>query len=245
MSVTLNMKRHKKESKEAQLNLRGEIIPDKEKNQDRVMIICAHPDDEIFGVGGTIAAYSKRGVKVTTVILSYGELTHPWIKPEHSVKTRVKESRTAGHEVGSYETIFIGVKEGSFEKALQDKDIKRRMKGIILDRNPTKIFTHSISDPHHDHRACYKVAVEIVDELKLKIDIYSFEIWNFFTLHERSQPKLFVDITDTFKIKLSALKRFKSQKSSYWSLLPMVYFRAMLNGINSGTKYSEVFYKVR
>jgi len=212
---------------------------------EQVLIIGAHPDDEIFGLGGTIAAYSKKGIKVSTIILSYGELTHPWLKPEHSVKTRVRESRSAGKEVGTYETIFIGVKEGNFSEALEDKAIKNRLKHLIQDRKPSKIFTHSNNDPHHDHRAANKITLEIVDDLNQKIDVYSFDIWNPINFAERNLPKLFVDISATFKTKLKALRKFKSQKSSLWSLLPMVYFRALLNGLNSGTRFAEVFYKIR
>ena len=44
--------------------------------QDRILILAPHPDDEILGVGGTIAKYSKEGKNNYVVIFSYGEVSH-------------------------------------------------------------------------------------------------------------------------------------------------------------------------
>ena len=45
-----------------------------------MLVVCAHPDDNILGAGGTIAKYSSEGKKVITVIASYGESGNPWLK---------------------------------------------------------------------------------------------------------------------------------------------------------------------
>ena len=67
----------------------------------RLMIICAHPDDEIFGAGGTIAKYAAEGIEVITVIFSYGESSHPWLRKRFKVEVRKTESLKAGKAVGT------------------------------------------------------------------------------------------------------------------------------------------------
>jgi len=56
---------------------------------------------------------------------------------------------------------------------------------------------------------------------------------------------MYVDITDTFKLKLKALRCFKSQWMTMISLLWSVYFRAIINGLDARCKYAERFYKIR
>ena len=67
---------------------------------DRIVVLCAHPDDEIIGVGGTIARYSKEGKKIHILVFSYGEKSHPWMQEGVQRHTREKESRKASSMVG-------------------------------------------------------------------------------------------------------------------------------------------------
>ncbi len=214
------------------------------KEPENILVICAHPDDEIFGVAGTVAKYAKQGKQVTCIIFSYGEQSHPWIKRVIQVTTRVKESKEAGEIAGYKETYFIGLKEGSFPEQFRRRRMGSRLKKIILEKKPTKIFTHGSDDPHPDHRAVLDLILDVLNKSKYECEVYSFDIWNL-SLRKNSAPKLVVDITDTFKIKTKALKVFKSQWISMVSLLPVVYIRAIYNGLNIGTLYAEVFYKVR
>jgi LmbE family N-acetylglucosaminyl deacetylase len=46
-----------------------------------VLVIVAHNDDHIIGAGGTLAKYAQEGKKVRTIIMSYGESSHPHLKP--------------------------------------------------------------------------------------------------------------------------------------------------------------------
>lgn len=214
------------------------------KEPENILVICAHPDDEIFGVGGTVAKYAKEGKNVSCLIFSYGEMSHPWIKRVVQITTRVKESKEAGEYVGFRDTFFIGLKEGNFPEQFKRKRIGSRLRRIILEKKPTKIFTHGSDDPLPDHRAVLELVLNVLDRVKYKCDVYSFDIWNF-ALRKNMAPRLVIDISGTFKTKVNALKIFKSQWVSLLSLMPMVYIRAIYNGLNIGTRYAEVFYKVR
>lgn len=213
-------------------------------SKEKILVICAHPDDEIIGAGGTIAKYSQEGRNVTVIIFSYGELSHPWIKKKVTIGTRVNESRTAGEIVGCKDTIFLGAKEGHFID--KRKTITKTIEKVINDLKPSKIFVHSFDDRlYADHKAVHEIVMSTIDRMDYKGNIYTFNIWNMVNSQERYCPKLMVDVSKTFKLKTKALGCFKSQKLAMLQLLPVVYLRAIRNGLYMGVKFAERFSKIR
>ncbi|MEM3374091.1 MAG: PIG-L deacetylase family protein [Candidatus Woesearchaeota archaeon] len=217
-----------------------------DNRKESILFLCAHNDDQIVGAGGTLAKYAKEGKKVITIIFSFGETSLPHLQEKISKKTRVLESKKAAKILGESEIYYLGLKEGNFKKEFQEKKIYEKIKKIIKKVKPSKIFTHSIDDPHPDHRATYEFIINLLDIMKYKCDVYSFNVWNLFiNFRNRDKPKLVVDISDTFDIKIKAFNEHKSQKAAILSLMWNIYLQAILNGINNGMKYAEVFYKVR
>jgi len=215
------------------------------KRKPYVLVFCAHSDDQIFGPGATLAKYSKEGKKIFTVVFSYGESALAWLKPEVAIKTRVQEAREADKFIGGSGVVFLGLKEGKFKEEGETKRIKSKIQRIILLKKPVKIFTHSIEDPHPDHRAVYNAVLEALDEIKYKCDVYSFDVWNPFLISRTRLPKLYEDVTNTFSKKVEALKLFKSQKISLLILFWSVYVRAVVHGFHIHKRFAERFFKVR
>ncbi|MBN1502472.1 PIG-L family deacetylase [Candidatus Woesearchaeota archaeon] len=214
--------------------------------KETVLCLCAHNDDHILGAGGTLAKYAKEGKHIIVVIFSYGELTHPHLKRKIIVETRVKEAKRAEKLLGTDELYFIGLKEGNFVKEINDKKILKKLINIIKERKPSKIFTHSRDDPHRDHKAVYNFTLNLVQKTNYKGDVFTFNVWNFFlNLRKGVLPKLVVDISDTFKAKIEALNKHKSQKLILMQFMWNVYLQAWLNGILHNMKYAEVFYKIK
>ena len=100
-------------------------------SRESVLVLCAHSDDQIFGVGGTLAKYAQEGKRIIIVVFSYGERSHPWLKKKVTVKMRVKESQEAGRIIGAEKTIFFGVQEGKFLEDIRERDIHDRVYRII------------------------------------------------------------------------------------------------------------------
>ncbi|MEM2139024.1 MAG: PIG-L family deacetylase [Candidatus Woesearchaeota archaeon] len=213
---------------------------------ESVLFLCAHNDDQIVGAGGTLAKYAKEGKKIYTIIFSFGETSLPHLQEKISKKTRVLESKKAAKILGETEIYYLGLKEGNFKKEIYEKKIYEKIKIIIKRIKPSKIFTHSIDDPHPDHRDTYNFTMNLLNIMNYKCDVYSFNVWNFFiNFRNRDKPKLVVDISDTFDIKIKAFKVHKSQKAAIISLMWNIYFQAFINGLNHNMKFAEIFYKVR
>ncbi|MBN2457965.1 PIG-L family deacetylase [Candidatus Woesearchaeota archaeon] len=217
----------------------------KQKEKEVILVICAHNDDHILGAGGTIAKYIKEGKDVIVVIFSYGETSHMWLKRKEAVKMRVKESHRADKIFGVNKTYYYGLAEGKFEEEFEKRDLNKRLNALIKILRPIKIFTHSLDDPHPDHRAVYNILNRTMDRTNYRCDVYSFDIWNPFNIRKRNSPKLVVDITDTYKLKIRAFSLHKSQWMTKIIMMPLTYIRAFANGLNSEVKYAEVFYKLR
>jgi len=213
--------------------------------QENILFFCAHNDDQIIGAGGTIAKYVKEGKSVTVIVFSYGEGSNPLIRREITVKTRVRESHQASRILGYEHDIYLGLREGHFIEDFRRKRLEQKIVKMIRSLNPKKIFTHSVDDPHPDHKAANAIVNNTVDRIKWHGEMYCFDVWNPFNVSESRFPRLIVDTSQTFNIKIRAMEAHKSQKLTKYTLSWNLYLKAFYNGLKNGVRYAEVFYKVR
>jgi LmbE family N-acetylglucosaminyl deacetylase len=209
-----------------------------------VLIFCAHNDDQIIGAGGTLINYVKKGMAFKTIIFAFGRSSHPHLKEDVIVKTRVEESLRSDNIMGGSGIAYLGLKEGKFPPEFKSKRIKEKIKWIIEKEKPVMVFTHSVDDPHPDHRAVHNLIKDIVEELPFHVPTYTFDVWNIWSVKRHQQPKMVVDITNSFQTKIKALEMHKSQKAAVWTLGWNIYLRAMTSGWDYGYKYAEVFYRI-
>lgn len=212
-----------------------------------IVVLVAHSDDEVIGCGGTIAHYAKKGYSVHTIICSFGEFSHPHLKPEVIKKTRVKEAKKADRILGGSGVSFLGLREGKFLE-----DAKGRVFDNLVERinelDPEKVFTHDSSDSHPDHRAVSELAAKL--RKKCSFELYSFHVWTIINRNQGKTPLLVVDISDEFSKKIKALHVFKSQINPFGAqqlnniLYLAVYVKAFLGGLKIGSRYAEVFHKL-
>jgi LmbE family N-acetylglucosaminyl deacetylase len=200
------------------------------------LVLVAHPDDEVIGLGGTIARIAKED-EVVVVIFSYGEKFPFWMKREEVIRRRVRESKRACEIIGAKEPIFLGLKD----LKLAQGESRRALLELMQRYSPRRIFFHSTYDAHPDHLAVNSIVNELLEELNFSPEIYTFEInlWNWWVLRE---PRVIFDISETFGKKLEALSQFKSQALLMALLKPLIILRAIYYGRKSGYKYGECFY---
>lgn len=212
---------------------------------ERILVIVAHSDDQMIGPGGTLKKYANEGKEIYTLIFSYGELSHPHFKKEVIQEIRVEESEKADRYIGGQGVKFLGLTEGKFQEEFKPKELEE----VILNVNPTKIFTHAEDENHPDHVVVNRLVLELYDKLrkedKLTCDVYAFDIWRLFQTKKRLSPKLVVDISDTFSNKVKAIEYFKSQKVALIMLKWSVYVKGFIIGLKHNIRFGEVFDKIR
>jgi bacillithiol biosynthesis deacetylase BshB2 len=137
------------------------------KQNRQVLAILAHPDDETFIFGGTIAHYTKQGVKVTVVSATKGEMGRrmgnpPFITRETMPIVREQELRDACRLLGAEEPLFLGIRDKTVE--FQDMALLvNRIAGLVRAYKPDVVLTfHPVWGGHADHCAIGQAAIDAV-----------------------------------------------------------------------------------
>ena len=213
------------------------------KGKNETIIVCsAHSDDFVLGAGGTIAQYTSEGKKVIVLVFSYGEKSHPWLKEDIVQKMRSKEAFEAS-KILQCKTIFFNLREFHF---LEDYDkIAEKMIQLFQEVKPSKIFTHSMEDPHPDHKAVYTITLEVFTRLgEIKPEVYTYSVWNPVSF-KTTYPALYIDISKTFSRKLKSLKTFRSQKIHIIYPLFLLLLRSIKEGLRIRKRFGEKFFRIR
>jgi N-acetylglucosamine malate deacetylase 1 len=193
-------------------------------NKKKILVVAAHPDDEILGCGGTIAKYIKQGAKVKTIILTKGISSR-----YEKITNKVKNIQSKLHKSSILANKAIGVKKISYydlsDNEFDNKSLLSLVK--ILEKEikkfkPNKIFTHFINDLNIDHQYTAKAVVTAArPEYQNSVsEIIFFEV-NSSTDYQinsngmQFEPNFFVDISKTLKNKKNALNFYKSEMKKY------------------------------
>lgn len=121
-----------------------------------IMTIFAHPDDEAFGVAGSLTKYSREGVATAVVAATRGEvgtIFNPAAATEENLpQVRERELRRACQIMGVREVRFLGYRDGDLENC-QFEEAVGKIVQVIRELKPTVIITFGPDGVtgHHDH----------------------------------------------------------------------------------------------
>ena len=203
----------------------------------RVLVISAHPDDSDFGASGTIAQWVKKGIEVAYVFCTNGDQggEESGFTKEEMPAIRQREQRAAGAAIGVSDITFLNYIDGNLEATLGlRKDIVRQIRISQPDRmvcqSPERNWDR-IGASHPDHLAAGEAAIQAVypdarnpfafTDLLYDEGLQPWrvkEIW----VSAFANPDHFVDITDTFDLKIKALQAHASQTGHNENLETMV-----------------------
>jgi bacillithiol biosynthesis deacetylase BshB2 len=139
-------------------------------HERHVLVSLAHPDDETFGCGGTLALYARAGVPITYICGTRGEMGRNMGRPVSATR----ESLPAIREQELRDALAIlGVKDlrllGIWDKLVEFQDpeaLALRIKAIIEEVNPSLVITfHPVYGGHPDHNAMGRATIRAVQML--------------------------------------------------------------------------------
>ena len=185
------------------------------------MVVTPHADDAEFGVAGTVVHWVRQGKDIVYVVCTSGEkgTSDRNIKPEELAQVREQEQLAAAKLLGVREVIFLRYPDQGLEDTPEfRKDIVR----LIRMYRPETVVT---ADPyrrylwHRDHRITGQVTLDAVfpyardhlaypDLLEAGLEPHKVKevlLW------ASEDPNYRCDITDTYHIKIAALRCHKSQ----------------------------------
>lgn len=220
----------------------------------RILIVAAHPDDEVLGCFGTISKYIKEGYEAYTLILGEGKTSRDEIRKVDSKKEEIEELNI---EIINANKI-IGIKKVFIEQLPDNRfdsvnllDIVKIINKIKEEVTPDIIFTHYENDLNIDHSLTYKAVLTATRPLEEECvkEIYSFEIlssteWNY---PLSFSPDFFVDISETIDLKLEAMNQYSSELREFPHprSLEGIKLIAKYHGMRIGRKYVEAFKTIR
>ncbi|GAB1471516.1 PIG-L family deacetylase [Chloroflexota bacterium] len=193
------------------------------------MTIHAHPDDQEFSVGGTIAKWAKAGCEIISVVITSGDSgsNDPSkggeYKPELA-RLREKEQLAANKVLGIKETVFMRYPDGELEPTIQlrkelTRFIRKYKPDAVVSGNPEAWFYGNEYLNHADHRAASRAACEAVFPSAGSRLIFADLLTEGFEphdvrrlfIHGVEKPDTWVDISATLDVKVKALQKHTSQ----------------------------------
>ena len=226
--------------------------------KDKVLVVAAHPDDEVLGCGGTIASLIRKGIEVRILFLAEGISAR---FPKEKIKDKKVKYQIEYRNLSALKAMrILGIKKSqiffqNFRCLHLDQisilEITKKIEKHVYNFKPTIIFSHYQHDVNNDHIIVNKALLAATRPFDKKFlrDIYSFEIlssteWNF------SKPfpaNCFFDISNTISKKISALKAYKKEykKSPHPRSVETVKALAVFRGSQVGLKYAEAFSLIR
>ncbi len=214
------------------------------KGKMRVLVFCAHADDEVIGMGGTLRSFAAEGAAIRLVMFSEGAEGYATPEEKKTIsRTRDKETKAVCRLLGIQEYVNLHGLDWSLPV---NNAAYRSVIGQIREFQPDVIFTHAELD-YSDHIAVSRVtregwfhaalacAVE-KDPLWPMVPLYEFEVINRMTA-----PTHIVDITGSFEFKKRAMELYGSQTGIVGSVFQMMEGRALERGYTIGVKYGEAF----
>lgn len=221
----------------------------------RVLIVAAHPDDEILGVGGTVRALADVGTEVRALILAEGQTSRTERREDTPAGEIAKLRKNAGDaaKIIGYASIeFCDFPDNRMD-GVDLLDVVKTVTKYIEKYEPDTVFTHHHGDLNIDHRrVCEAVltACRPIGECVVK-RVYAFETpssteWNY-TNVEPFKPNVYFDITKTIEAKANGMNCYESESTEYPHprSREALYSLAKYRGSNVGMKCAEGFMLLR
>lgn len=126
---------------------------------DRVVVVAAHPDDEVLGFGGAIALLAASGTEVTVVAVTDGEGSHPdsdLITPSDLVKVRAAETRAALAELGAADSAVVRLQVPDTKVVAYEDEVTARIARLV--DGADLVVAPWTGDVHGDHEAAGRAA---------------------------------------------------------------------------------------
>jgi N-acetylglucosamine malate deacetylase 1 len=184
---------------------------------NKILVIVAHPDDEVLGCGATIAKHIENNDKVQVVFAADGFSSRKDIRhgdrslPAHNAASILKCKKP----------IFLNFPDNQLD-AVPLLEIVKEIENIIDYFQPNIIYTHHFGDLNIDHHVVHKAVMTACRPQPgfCVNEIYSFETpsathWQSQSMSNFFNPNYFIDVSDFMEKKVRALQCYDDEMRNY------------------------------
>ncbi|WHY67026.1 bacillithiol biosynthesis deacetylase BshB2 [Neobacillus sp. SuZ13] len=187
------------------------------EKERQLLVVFPHPDDEAFGVSGTIATHVQNGTPVTYACLTLGEMGRnmgnpPFTNRENLPKIRKEELKEAARVLGIQDLRMLGFRDKTIEFEDEEK-LANQMLALIEEVNPSLIITfYPGYSVHPDHDATGAAVIRAVGKMSpaVRPTLHCVAFSNN-CVDELGEPDILNDISPVAKTKMAAIQAHRSQ----------------------------------
>src|SRR5216684_1571378 len=191
---------------------------------DSVLVVAAHPDDEILGCGATMTRLAREGHEVRIAIIAEGmspRYAHREEADQQQLRHLHTRAQQAADMVGAKELVLCKLPDNRLD-TVPLLDVVRTVEELVVRFRPETIYTHHPGDLNVDHGVVHRAVLTATRPVvgQYVREIYAFEVpssteWAFHQLEPVFRPSVFVDIAETLETKLEALACYDTETRKF------------------------------
>jgi LmbE family N-acetylglucosaminyl deacetylase len=235
------------------------VLDNLKKNQT-CLVIAAHPDDEVLGVGGTILKLHEMGIKVHLFFATGGKAGRVMSSVTQSAKIEKEkkilkaEMEKSCKELKVHDFYALDLPDNRLD-TVSKMDLSIALSNYAKKIDPRIVFTHHHSDYNWDHNVLFEASLmafrpnvgDFYPDALMSYEVLSSTERSFQTPSHMFCPTMYVDIAETLSGKVRALKHYRSELKQYPHPRSVegVEILAKKRGMECGLKAAEAFQTIR
>jgi len=226
-------------------------------SKKKVLVVAAHPDDEVLGCGGTIARHSNSGDHVQVLIVAEGSTSRQQTRNRAQIVDELsalaEAAQLAGSILGAAGVELLDLPDNRLD-SLDRLDLIKRIEECVERHQPEYVYVHHAGDVNVDHRrlheavvtACRPTPHHVVKRL-LSFEVASSTEWQPPGSAPAFHPNWFVDISNEWERKREALAAYSNEMREWPHArsLEAVEHLARWRGAQVGVEAAEAFCLLR
>lgn len=222
-----------------------------------ILVVAAHPDDEVLGCGASMAKWSNAGIEVHIVILSEGATSRDTVRNRDArseeLSALAQAAQTSGRILGTASVQLLDFPDNRMD-SIDRLDIIKTVERQIEAVKPEIVITHHAGDVNIDHQLIHQAVVtacrpqpkHTVRRL-LAFEVASSTEWQTPGSELAFQPNWFEDVSNTIDLKIKALEAYALEMRPWphSRSIKAVEHLARWRGASIGTEAAEAFILMR
>jgi len=222
-----------------------------------ILVVAAHPDDEVLGCGASMAKWSNAGIEVHIVILSEGATSRDAVRSRDArseeLSALAQAAQTSGRILGAASVQLLDFPDNRMD-SINRLDIIKTVERQIEAVKPEIVITHHAGDVNIDHQLIHQAVVtacrpqpkHAVRRL-LAFEVASSTEWQTPGSKSAFQPNWFEDVSNTIDLKIKALEAYALEMRPWphSRSIKAVEHLARWRGASVGTEAAEAFILMR
>ena len=222
-----------------------------------ILVVAAHPDDEVLGCGASIAKWTASGNIVHILIMAEGSTSRDLVRNREAKSEELllleKSAHQAGSILGAASVKLLGFPDNRMD-SLDRLDVIKAIEAEIERIKPDTVVTHHCGDVNIDHRITHEAVVTACRpqpghsvRLLLAFEVMSSTEWQPTGSNIAFQPNWFENVVETFDYKIKALEFYQSEMREWPHprSLKNIEYVAQWRGSSIGCEFAEGFMLLR